>query len=107
MAWVVPPAAVLGLCLLVAAGAFAVFLRAGGDEAAVLWRAGAGRPVYAVPLHRVLAAVIGLGALATFDLLLTACGGRLFGPPPAAEGMPVTALLGGMAAWLVPSVALA
>src|SRR5262249_13802190 len=46
----------------------------------------------------------GLAALFVFDILLTACGGRLFGPPPADESMPVTALLGAMAAWLMPGL---
>jgi hypothetical protein len=82
VAWAVPPAAVLGLCVAVAAAAFAVCLRPGKDPAAILWRAGADRPVYAVPLHRVLAAITGLAALLMFNLLLTACGGRIADPSP-------------------------
>lgn len=105
VAWVVPPTAVLLLCLAVAAGAAAVYLPRGGDGPAVLWRAGAGRPVYAVPLRRLLAVTGGLLALVLFDVLLTACGGRLAGPA-AADAMPVTALLGAIAAWVVPGFVL-
>src|SRR5258705_10895 len=72
VAWAVPPAYVIALCLTVAVGAFLVFLLPGKDGAAVLWRGGAGQTVYAVPLHRVLAAIAGLSALVIFNLLLTA-----------------------------------
>jgi hypothetical protein len=102
VAWVVPPTAVLGLCAVVAAGAVVAYTRPGGDGAAILWRAGPGKPVYALPLHRVLALIVGLAAVVLFNLLLTACGGRLTGA--ADETMPVTALLGAMAAWLVPGL---
>jgi hypothetical protein len=40
--------------------------------------------------------------LAVFALVLTACGDRLLGVPPAPETMPVTALLGLILAWLAP-----
>lgn len=103
VAWVVPPTAVLVICLVVAAGAWVGYLPKWAGEPAVLWRAGPGKPVYAVPLHRVVALVAGLGALLLFDVLLTACGGRLFGPP-ADETMPVMALLGAIAAWVVPGL---
>ncbi len=48
------------------------------------WRGGSVRgepntPIYAVPILRVLALVGGLATLVVFDVLLTACGGRLFG----------------------------
>jgi hypothetical protein len=104
IAWVVPPYVVLLACLAVAVGAWVMYLPRGRDGAAVLWRSGVNQPIYAVPLHRVLAVVTGLVALVIFDLLLTACGGRLFGPPPADDAMPVTALLGAMAAWLLPGL---
>jgi hypothetical protein len=102
VAWVVPPAAVLGLCLVVAFGAWLVYLPQGSDGAAVLWRSGPDRPVYAVPVRRVIALVAFLAALLMFAVLLTACGGRLFGPPRPDDAMPVTALFGAVAAWLVP-----
>jgi hypothetical protein len=104
IASVVPPAAVLGLCLVVAIGAWAAYLPRGEGTAAVLWRAGPGKPVCAVPLHRVLAAVTGLASLLVFNILLAACGGRLFGPPGPDDTMPITALLGAIAAWLLPGV---
>jgi hypothetical protein len=106
IAYTVPPAAVLGLCLVVAAGAWAVYLPKGTDGAAVLWRSGPDRPIRAVPVRRVLAVVVMLAALLVFDVLLTACGGRLFGPPRPGDAMPVTALFGAVAAWLVPGLLL-
>jgi len=102
VAWVVPPAAVLVLCLVVAAGAWLVYLPRGTDGAALLWRAGPDKPVYAVPVRRVLALVALLAALLVFDILLTACGGRLFGPPRPDDTMQVTGLFGAVAAWLMP-----
>ena len=104
VAWVVPPTAVLGVCAVVAAAAAIAYALPGGDGAAILWRAGPGRPVYALPLHRVLALIVGLAATVMFNLLLTSCGGRLTGA--GEETMPVTALLGAMAAWLVPGLLL-
>jgi hypothetical protein len=102
VAWVVPPAVVLGLCLAVALGAWLVYLPKGKDGAAVLWRSGPDRPVYAVPVRRVLALITLLASLLVFDVLLTAGGGRLFGPPRADDAMPITALFGTVAAWLIP-----
>jgi hypothetical protein len=105
VAYVVAPALVLALCLAVAAAAWAVYLPRGADGAALLWRAAPEKPVFAVPLRRVLAAVLGLVALLAFDVLLTACGGRLF--DTAARGddaMPLTALLGTVAAWMMPGL---
>jgi len=102
VAWVVPPAAILGLCLAVVALAWAVYLPRGSDGAALLWRSAPDRPVYAVPIRRVLALVAGLAGLLVFAVLLTACGGRLFGPPRADDTMPVTALFGTVAAWFMP-----
>lgn len=106
IAWVVPPYVVLLTCLVVAGGAWLCYLPRGKDTAAVLWRSAPNTPVYAVPLHRVLAIVTGLVALLLFDILMTACGGRLFGPPSPEDTMPVTALLGAMAAWLLPGLLL-
>jgi hypothetical protein len=104
VAWVVPPAAVLGLCLVAAVGAWAAYLPHGGDGAAVLWRAGPDRPVYAVPVRRVLALVALLAALLVFAVLMTACGGRLYGPPREDDAMPLTATFGAFAAWFVPGL---
>ncbi|MDY3553663.1 hypothetical protein R5W24_002768 [Gemmata sp. JC717] len=104
VAWEVPPAPVLFLCLVVATGAWAAYVPRGRDGAALLWRGSADKPVCAVPLRRVLAAVIGLTALLAFAVLLTACGGRLFAPPRADDTMPFTALLGTVAAWFLPGL---
>ncbi|QJW94465.1 hypothetical protein [Frigoriglobus tundricola] len=51
VAWAAPPAAVLALCLVVAAGAWGAYLPQGSDGAALLWRASVEKPVYAVPLR--------------------------------------------------------
>ncbi len=104
IAWVIPPGPVLGLCLVVALGAWLVYLPKSNDGAAVLWRSGPDKPVYAVPVHRVLAIVTMLTALLVFDILLTACGGQLFGPPLSDDAMPVTALFGKFTAWLMPGL---
>jgi hypothetical protein len=104
VAWVVPPAAVLALCLVVAVGAWVVYLPRGADGAALLWRSSPEKPVYAVPVRRVLALVGLLASLLIFAVLLTACGGRLFAPPRADDTMPVTALFGAVAAWLMPGL---
>lgn len=104
VAWVVPPAAVLVLCLAVAVGAWLVYVPRGSDGAAVLWRSGPDRPISAVPVRRVLALVAMLVSLLVLAVLLTACGGRLFGPPRADDAMPITALFGAVAAWLMPGL---
>ena len=104
VAWTVPPAAVLALCLVVAVVAVVVYLPHGADGAALLWRSRADTPVYAVPFRRALAAIVGLTALFAFDVLLTACGGRLFDAPRGDDTMPLTALLGTVTAWLLPGL---
>lgn len=104
IASVVSPTAVLILCGVVAVGAAVAYWPRGTDGAAILWRAGPGEPVYAVPLHRVLAVTTGLVALLLVDVLITACGGRLFGLNGAEETMPVTALFGAVAAWVIPGL---
>src|SRR5262245_49260013 len=57
VAYTVPPAAVLALCLVAAVAAWLVYLPRGSDGAALLWRSSPDRPVYAVPVRRVLALV--------------------------------------------------
>lgn len=102
IAWVVPPAAVLAICLVVAAASVLTYLPRGTDGAALLWRSGPDSSVYAVPVRRVLALVALLASLLVFAVLLTACGGWLFGAPRSDDAMPVTSLLGRVAAWLMP-----
>jgi hypothetical protein len=101
VAWLVPPTAVLGVCGAVAVASTVAYAMPNRDGAAILWRAGPGAEVYALPLHRVLALVVGIGAVLTFDVLLTACGGRFTGAGIETT-MPITALFGSMAAWLIP-----
>ena len=101
----VPPWPVLVLCVAVAGAAGLAYLPRGSDGAAVLWRAGPGKPVYSVPLHRLLAATTLLLSLVLLAVLTTACGTRLFGDAnPTADAMPVTAVLGAVAAWTLPGL---
>jgi hypothetical protein len=104
VAYFVPPYPVLVLCLAAAAVAGLVYLPRGTDGAALLWRSEADKPVFAVPLRRALAVIVGLTALVAFDILLTSCGGRLFDLPRPDDAMPLTALLGTVAAWLMPGL---
>jgi hypothetical protein len=104
VAYKVPAVAVLVLCLVVAVVAWAAYLPRGTDGAALLWRSSIDTPVFAVPLRRALAVIIGLTTLLAFDVLMTACGGRLFETSRPDEAMPLTALLGTVAAWLVPGL---
>ena len=98
----VPTAAVLVLCLVVAAAGAVAYGRTAPPAPSVLWRTGPDSPVFAVPVARLAAAAVcGLGLLA-FDLLLTATGGRLLAGGELPESMPLTALGGTAAAWLLP-----
>lgn len=108
VAWLVPTVFVLGLCLAMAGLMFVTAARAGHpEEPAILWRTGSGLPLSAVPLRRLVAGALGLSAVVVFDLLLTACGGRLLSTPDPTDTMPVTTLLGTTAAWMVPGLAFA
>jgi hypothetical protein len=102
--WVLPPTPVLVLALVVSAGAWIAYFPRGNDGPALLWRAAPNTPVYAVPLRRAGAIVTGLFGLFLFDVLLTACGGLLFGGRAGEEAMPLTALFGAVAAWVVPGL---
>ncbi|MCI0700619.1 MAG: hypothetical protein L0241_06020 [Planctomycetia bacterium] len=104
VASVVPPVYVIWLCAGVVVLAWLAYLPKGKDSAALLWRPAPDKPVYAIPLHRALAVIIGLSALLALALLLTACGARLFDVPHAADAMPVTEFLGSVAAWLMPGL---
>ena len=106
LAWSVPPAPILALCLGVALLAGLAYLPSSSDTTAVLWRTGVGEPIFAIPIARLLAGAAGLMALLMFDVLLTACGGRLFREPMAFDTMPITVLLGAMAAWSLPMLIL-
>lgn len=104
IAWEYPPTWILGLCIVVSLGAWIVYIPKSADGAAVLWRSTADKPIYAVPVHRVLALVGALAALLVFDVLLTACGGRLVSTHRATDTMPLTALFGAVAAWFMPGL---
>lgn len=104
IAWAIPPTWILGLCLVVSIFAWAAYLPKGKDGAAVLWRSSPERPIYAVPVHRVLALITGLATLLVFAVLVTACGGRLFDPVRTDDAMPLTALFGAVAAWFMPGL---
>jgi hypothetical protein len=104
IAWFIPPTWILGLCLIVSLCAWIVYIPKSVDGAAVLWRSAPDKPVYAIPAHRVLALVGGLASLLVFDVLLTACGGRLFAQPKLDDAMPLTTLFGAVAAWFIPGL---
>jgi hypothetical protein len=102
--WLVPPTCILGLCLIVSVVAWVIYLPKGAEGAAVLWRAGPDKPVYAIPVRRVLALLTGLTSLLVFAVLITACGGRLFASQLTDDTMPLTALFGAVAAWFMPGL---
>ncbi|MBM3982745.1 MAG: hypothetical protein FJ304_21240 [Planctomycetes bacterium] len=106
LAWTVPPASVLILCAGVVLIAWVAYLPRGTDGPALLWRSSVEKPVYAVPLRRVLTLVMGMIALAGLTVLVTACGGRLWAEPRATDTMPLTGMVGTVAAWLVPGLLL-
>ncbi|MBY0455845.1 MAG: hypothetical protein K2V38_00760, partial [Gemmataceae bacterium] len=103
LAWELSPVPVFGLCLAVAFAAWLAYLPRGSEGAALLWRGRGAAPVCAVPLRRVVAAMVGLAALVAGDVLLTACAGRLLTARPP-EAMPLTAFLGSLAAWFLPGL---
>ncbi len=98
----VPTIVILGLCLVVAGIAFVAAARAAGPDPAILWRRGPRKPIRSIPLRRVLAGVVAGSALLVFNLLLSACGGRLFGLTEIPEAMPITSFLGSVTACLLP-----
>ena len=100
----VPTLPILVTCLVVSAVAWVAFLTPGRGGVAVLWRVDADHPIYATPLHRVLAVSAGLMSLIVFNLLVMASGGRVFAPADA--GMPFTNLLGALAGWFLPGLIL-
>ncbi|MBA2227168.1 MAG: hypothetical protein N3E46_11890 [Gemmataceae bacterium] len=102
LAWEAPCGWILlingGLLLFTAA----VGLLLGRDEAAVVWQSRRG--IRALPIRRLLTLVAFLLLLLTADILVTACGNRLWGPPPGQDPLPLTGLLGAVAAWLLPGL---
>ncbi len=102
LAWLAPPVIPIGLCAGVVLLAAVVFTLLGGDQAAIVWRPASGQHVVTVPLHRLLAAAVGLAALLLLALLLLACGGSLLGPLDPESPMVFTSSLGIWAAWTVP-----
>jgi hypothetical protein len=106
VAWKVPPLPVFVLCAAVVTAAVVAYIPSRPDTAGIVWRAYPDRPMYTVPFHRVLALSAGLAALVVFAALTAACGGRALGLPGTTDAMPVTAVLGAMAAWVVPGLLL-
>lgn len=105
----IPHTWILGLCLIVSLGAWVVYLPKGRDGAAMLWRSGPDQPVYAVPIHRVLALMTALTTLLVFNVLFTACGVPFFEAPRSEEALPITAmpltsLFGAVADWFMPGL---
>ncbi len=119
---ILPPAAPLTLAGLGIGAVIARLARRRPDDAAFLWRTGADRPIFAVPMRLSVAAILGLASLAVVVLVVTACGPTLLTPPPrspfAAEIPPVAAdapdpvmvltpAAGAAVAWLMPALAAA
>ncbi|MCS7270967.1 MAG: hypothetical protein NZ703_07770, partial [Gemmataceae bacterium] len=102
LAWEVPPGWVLlaNLVLIVVTVGAIVMLRR--DEAAVVWSSRQG--IAALPLRQLLGWMALLTLMVTADLVVTACGGRLWGPPAVQQALPLTGLLGAVAAWLLPGL---
>jgi hypothetical protein len=102
LAWEVPP----GWVLLANIGLLGINAVALGlvrrDEVAVVWQSRQG--LAALPLRRLLILIAFLLLLVTANLLVTACGGRLWGAPLVQEALPLTGLLGAVAAWLLPGL---
>jgi hypothetical protein len=100
LAWEVPPGWILlfnaGLGL-VTAVAYLLWRR---DEAALVWQSREG--IRALPIRRLLSLFVLVALLGTTDLLLTACGNRLWGSPQGTDPLPLTGLLGAVSAWLLP-----
>ena len=107
VAQLVPTVFVLGLCVLVALWALVAVSQGGREEPAMLWRSRNGRPIFSVPLRRIVAGGLGLISFAVFNLLLTSCGGRLLSLPDKDDPMLLTTLLGTVAAWMIPGLVIA
>ncbi len=105
VAWVVPPVWVLGLCLGLAAvsGLRYVALRGCGGPG-VVWRHR--QQLVALPVRRGVALVAAGLLLLLAVIVVTTCGGRLTASPPAEDALPLTGLLGAVAAWLMPGLIL-
>ena len=102
--WITPPIYGLSLCVLVACLALVAGRVNRGDDAVVLWRSGVGKPIFGVPIWRIITLGVTFVSLAICDLILTACGGRLLNAPALDAAMPVTGFLGALSAWLIPGI---
>jgi hypothetical protein len=103
--WLLPIWPVLvfaGLCWLVVAGLNLVPGRPGSAQ--LIWRNPRTRAVWAVPMRRILLAVTTLVVLLLAALVVSAAGGRVFGHPDAENTMPLTTVMGGWLAWLMPGL---
>jgi hypothetical protein len=102
LAWEVPPGWILlingGLVLVTAAA----YLLRRQDEASVIWQERRG--IRALPIRRLMILFALLMLLLTLDLLITACGNRLWGPPVGPDPLQLTGLLGAVSAWLLPGL---
>lgn len=72
-----------------------------------LWRAGPEKPVFAVSTRRLVMGVCLTLVLIQAALIVTGTGSTLVGNPLAGEAMPVTLMLGSLAAWLTPGAIVA
>lgn len=106
--WRVSVWPVLAFCL-VSAIVFALFMaflpRLGHEQ--FIWRAGPDRPVFAVSTRRLIMGMCVTIILIQMALIVTGTGSTLIGNRLASEAMPVTVMLGSLAAWLTPGAILA
>jgi hypothetical protein len=98
----VPTIFVLGFCSILALMAFGLAVGYRSGEPAILWRSGTGRPIYSIAENRILAGLAGVAVLFFANLVLTACGGRLFSVPSKDDPMAITMYLGTSVAWMLP-----
>jgi hypothetical protein len=104
LAWMTPPLIPIALAAFVVILAWVVVARPGGDQPAVLWQRPGSARVYSIPLHRVLAGVVGMVGVLVLGVLVLACGGRLLAPPDQEAAMLATNLIGAAVAWTIPGL---
>jgi hypothetical protein len=100
---VVTPLVVCGVAVGVAVGWAA---RPDQSEIAILWRGAKGGPVFAVPVHRVIAGGVAVLVLGLIALVTNGRTGRLLSHVEPADAMPFTASLAALVAWTAPGLLL-
>lgn len=97
-----PVLAFAGMCWLVVAGLNVIPGRPGSAQ--LIWRSPRTRKVRAIPMRRILLAVVTLSVLLLTALVLSAAGGRVLGHADTDNSMPLTTVMGSWLAWLTPGL---